>query len=254
MRKLGAILGLVLLAAAGPVDPAATPISRADLPWWHTRFNAKQAELRRDHPDLLLLGDSIFQNWEKTGPEAWRDFQPGWQRFYAPRNAVDLGFKGDTTANLLWRLEHGELDGIAPRAAILLIGANNFGHVHWDAAQTVAGIGAVIDAIHRHQPRMPIVLLSILPSERNAFVSRNTVAANRALAARYAGGADKLVHWVDLDPVFAPGGQFQRALFLDPLLTPPDPPLHPTADGQSRMAAAIEPTLDRLIGPLPAAR
>jgi lysophospholipase L1-like esterase len=40
-------------------------------------------------------------------------------------------------------------------------------------------------------------------------------------------------------------------LFYDPKLTPPAAPLHPTAEGQALMAAAIEPTLAALLGDRP---
>ena len=69
----------------------------------------------------------------KHGPPEWRDFAPQWQRFYGDRNALNLGFKGDTTASLIWRMQHGELDGISPKAGVVLIGANNNGRVHWSA-------------------------------------------------------------------------------------------------------------------------
>src|SRR5215469_17578941 len=134
-RLLAALCLLLTLAAAeaprSHVILAATPISRMDLPWWRTRFEAKQAELKRDPPQLVFYGDSITQNWERHGPPDWMNFAPVWQRFYGDRRAINLGFVGDTTANLLWRIEHGEAGGIAPKVAVILIGANNLGRIHW---------------------------------------------------------------------------------------------------------------------------
>ena len=124
---------------------AATPISRMDLPWWRARHEAKLKELAEAKPALIFLGDSITQDWEHVGPPEWKDFVPVWQRFYGDRHAVNLGFNGDTTASLLWRIQNGEVAGIAPTVAVILIGANNMGHVHWSAEDTVAGI----DADHR---------------------------------------------------------------------------------------------------------
>ena len=125
---------------------AATPLSRMDLPWWRARFEAKQEELRTHHIDLMFLGNSITQDYEVSGPPEWRDFAPVWQRFYGDRNAINLGYNGDTTAHLLWRIENGEVAGIAPKVAVILIGANNLGRVHWSADDTVAGIDAIVDA------------------------------------------------------------------------------------------------------------
>src|SRR5271166_285983 len=123
------LLALSMLAMPGATFArtivATLPISRMDLPSWRARFEAKQVELREKHPRLIFLGDSITQNWERHGPSDWADFAPIWQRFYGDRNAVNLGFIGDTTASLIWRLRNGELEGIAPTVAVMLIGANN---------------------------------------------------------------------------------------------------------------------------------
>ena len=238
-----------LLLAASPAPPlAATPISRLDTPWWRQRHAEKLAEIRLRRFDLVFLGDSITQNWERAGPEPWENFQPAWRHYYGNRNALNLGFSGDATSHLLWRLRNGEVEGIAPRAAVILIGANNLGRLHWPAEEDVAGIVAVVDETKRRLPGTRLLLLGVLPSERSAWASETTLEINRALAARYAGSD---VAFIDLAPLFAPAGKVDRALFYDPLLTPPEPPLHPTAAAQARMAAGIEPTLARLLGEPP---
>ena len=83
----------------------------------------------------------------------------GWQRFYGDRHAINLGFKGDTTASLLWRIQNGEVAGIAPKAAVVLIGANNLGRVHWSAEDTVTGINTIIAELHKRLPTIRILLL-----------------------------------------------------------------------------------------------
>lgn len=237
-----ACLGTGAIAAI----PAATPYSRMDLPWWKNRFNAKLLVLHFGEVDLLWLGDSITQDFELSGPEPWRDFRPVWQHFYGDRHAVNLGFKGDATAHLLWRIEHGETDGLHPRLAIILIGANNFGNLHWDAAATLTGIEAVVSELHRRLPTTKILLLGVLPSIRNPWVDKNTTLLNRSLATRF--GHDALVTFRDLTPLFTVDGKVDASQFLDVHLTPPDPPLHPTAQAQARIAEAIEPDVARLMG------
>jgi lysophospholipase L1-like esterase len=217
-----------------------------DLPWWRERFEAKAVELRAGPVDIAFYGDSITQDWEHDGPEPWNRFRPLWQQFYGDRHAINLGFKGDTTAHLLWRIEHGEADGISPRVAVVLIGANNLGRVHWNAAQTLAGIEADLVALHRHLPRAHIVLLPILPSERSDWVTQTTNEVNRGLAGRYV--AHPYVTYVDVTGLFLKDGHFDRGQFLDPYLRPPDPPLHPTAQAQAQMAAVIEPVIAGLLG------
>ena len=235
-------------ATAGTVL-AATPIARLDLPWWRERHLAKLAELKGARPNLIFLGDSITQNWERDGPEPWYRFVPVWQRFYGGRNAVNLGFKGDTTASLLWRIENGEVEGIAPKVAVILIGANNLGRLHWPASDTLLGIDAIVARLRRRLPSTRLLLLSVLPSERSDWATETTVAINRGLTHRY--DSDPAVAFLDVTGVFVRNGRFDRDLFLDPKLTPPDPPLHPSPEGMGLVAAAMEPTLARLLGDTP---
>jgi len=251
------LLALSLLAPpvamAARTILAAVPISRTDLPWWHARFEAKQAELRATHPKLIFLGDSITQDWERQGPPDWADYVPVWQRFYGDRAAVNLGFIGDTTANLIWRIRNGELDGISPKVAVVLIGANNLGRVHWSAEDAVAGIDTIITELHRRQPHTKVLLLGVLPSDRTAWASETTVAINRALAAKYTHAG--VVTFLDVGHVFMHDDKLDRTLFYDPKLTPPESPLHPTAQGMALLSAAMEPTLAALLAdrnhPLP---
>ncbi len=252
MRRSLAVLGLAaLLALPQPAADARTvlaaiPIGRMDLHWWRMRFEAKQAELRAHPPALIFLGDSITQNWEKHGPPAWKDFAPVWQRFYGDRNAVNLGFIGDTTASLLWRIDHGEVSGIDPKLAVVLIGANNLGHLHWSADDTLQGIETILQELHRRLPKTKVLLLGILPSERSPWASETTREVNHRLAERHSAGGN--VTFLDVTSVFMRNGRLDRDLFYDPKLSPPEPPLHPTAQGQALLAEAIEPTLARMFG------
>jgi lysophospholipase L1-like esterase len=251
-RLILVVLALTLavpLGADARTILAATPISRMDLSWWRTRHEAKLKEIAAAKPELIFLGDSITQDWEDTGPPDWRDFVPIWQRFYGDRHAVNLGFKGDTTASLLWRIRNGEVAGIAPKAAVILIGANNLGKVHWSARDTVAGIDAIIGDLHRRLPTTKLLLLAVLPSERSAWITQTTTEINRMLTDRYK--ADQSVAFLDLTALFMRGDTLNRSLFFDPLLTPPDPPLHPSAQGQAIMARAMEPVLANMLGDKP---
>jgi lysophospholipase L1-like esterase len=244
-RLLASIIVLPLLAAAPRPPAAATPIARLDLPWWKARHEAVLHRLQQGPVDLLWIGDSITQNWEKTGPAPQQDYQPVWQHFYGTRNAVNLGFKGDTTASLLWRVRNGEVAGIAPKAAIILIGANNFGHVHWGAADTVTGIEAIVAELHQRLPTTKLLLISVLPSERSAWVDENTVAINAALAQRYGKSSD--VTWFDATRLFTKDGKTDRTLYYDPYLLPPEPTLHPDRHGMEKLASAIEPIVSNMM-------
>ncbi len=244
---LGAIP--LLSGAAERVPVSAVPVSRLDTPWWRARHEEKLAELRGRPVNLLWIGDSITQDWERRGPPAWQDFAPVWQHFYGDRGAVNLGFKGDNTGHLLWRLRNGEIDGISPKAAVLLIGANNMGRVRWSPPQTVAGIAAVLDELRRRLPDTQVLLLGILPSVRSEWVTRTTAEVNRELAARYGDGQVPGVTYVDASALYLlPDGHVDRTQFYDIQYTPPEPPLHPTAQAHERLAELIEPTLARMLG------
>jgi lysophospholipase L1-like esterase len=242
-----ALLAPLPVAAARP-PLAAEPIGRLETRWWRDRHEDKLRALRAHPPELLFLGDSITQNWEKSGPRAWQDFRPAWERYYGGRQAANLGFSGDATSHLLWRMMHGELDGIAPKAAVILIGANNLGRLHWPADDDVLGIRAVVDEARRRLPRTKLLLLGVLPSIRSAWASETTGKINRALAEIYGGGLVPGVVYRDVGGVFMRAGKVDAEAFYDPLLTPPEPPLHPTAQAQARMAAAYEPVLAELLG------
>jgi len=255
LAACAALPAVILLGAArAPAAPhavlAATPISRMDLPWWRARHEAVLERVKSGGPvDLVWLGDSITQNWEKHGPPEWKDFAPVWQHFYGERHALNLGFVGDTTASVLWRLDNGEVAGIAPKAVVLLIGANNLGRVHWGTEDTLAGIDAIIADLRRRLPDTKILLLGILPSVRSDWATVTTLAVNKALAGRYAHVPG--VTFMDVSSLFMRDGQVERDMFYDPKETPPDPPLHPTAQAQARIAATIEPTLAAMLGDHP---
>ena len=236
-------------APAATTPLAATPLSRMDLGWWRERHLAKLEELRRVRPALIFLGDSITQSWEYDGPEPWRRFVPVWRRFYGDRDAVNLGFSGDTTANLLWRAGNGEVDGIAPKVAVVLIGANNLGKLHWSAADTLLGMDAILGVLRQRLPAMRVLLLGILPSGRSAWTAETGWTVNRALEAKYA--RDPVVSFLDVGHVFLRDGRVDTGLYYDTQMKPPRPALHPSPEAQAMMAQAMEPVLARLLGDTP---
>jgi lysophospholipase L1-like esterase len=245
-------------AAEDPINLAAAPIGRTDLPWWRERFDRSLDRVHQGHVNLIWLGDSITQNWELAGPEPFANYRPVWNRFYGDRAAVNMGFRGDTTANVIWRLDHGEVAGLNPRALVLLIGANNFGHVHWNAAKSLAGINAVVHILRHKLPNTQILLLAVLPSERSPWISENTDALNAMLAASY---RDRpYVTFMNVGGLFYRDGHLNRALYLDPhqaVVASHEPgvttasvnsvALHPDAQGMALIAEAIEPVLHRLM-------
>lgn len=241
-------------------NPATMPTDRLGESWWAQRHAAILEQVKAN-PDanLILLGDSITQNYEKTSPPNSRDenFQPTWQEFYAPRKALNLGYSGDATQNVLWRLDHGEVDELHPKAVVLLIGTNNTGHLEESAAETEAGIDAVIARLERKLPATRILLMGILPSGGESAVVANNLEVNRYLAGKYGpttGMPGSAVDYIDISSVFfkaGPGGaaELNTDLYYDPRLLPNHGlPLHPDTVGQRLMAEAIEPMLSAIMG------
>jgi lysophospholipase L1-like esterase len=234
----------------GPVWNGTTPSDRMGEDWWAKKHEAVLARIKAN-PDvgLIMVGDSITQNYEKSKlPD--ENFQPIWQEFYAPRKALNLGYSGDTTENVLWRLDHAEVDGIHPAAAVVLIGTNNTGWREETAEQTEHGIDAVVTKLEEKLPETQILLLGILPSGVAPRAVEANLRVNEYLAAKYgpaSGTGDSRLTYLDIGSIFFENGKLNEEIFYDPRLPQHGKPLHPDTVGQRRMAEAIEPTLEHIL-------
>jgi lysophospholipase L1-like esterase len=256
MRSFGRLLALLLVSISVAssqtslqANVGAIPLDRLAEPWWAQRHHDVLQAVKA-HPDtpLLLLGDSITQNYEKSKlPD--ENFQPTWQTFYEARNAINLGFSGDTTANLLWRLRNGEISGVSPKVAVVLIGTNNTGVANQTAIQTQVGIDAVVAELEQSLPSTHILLIGLLPSELSPQKSAVDQAVNRYLAGVYS--ENPRVTYLDISSIFFANGRLNSAIYYDPRLPGHPGAMHPDTKGQYMMAEAIEPTLARLLGEKP---
>ena len=198
----------------------------------------------------MFYGDSITQDYELSGPPEWRDFAPVWQRFYGDRHAVNLGFTGDATSHLLWRIENGEARGIDPKVAVILIGANNFGRLHWSAEDSAAGIDAIVTQLRHRLPHTRLVLLGVLPADRSAWATETTTAINQLLAARYGTWRRRDVpgYWARVHERRA--DWITTCSWTRSYAAQPRRCIRPRRVS-SVMAEAIEPTLAKLLGDHP---
>ena len=248
------VLGVTFITVTGrtqgPAWNGTTPTDRMGEDWWAQKHAAVLARIKAN-PDvgLIMVGDSITQNYEKSKlPD--EDFQPTWQEFYAPRKALNLGYSGDSTENVLWRLDHGEVDGIHPAAAVVLIGTNNTGWRVETAEQTERGIDAVVARLEEKLPETRVLLLGILPSGVAPRAVEANLEVNRYLAAKYgpaSGTTDSRLTYLDIGSIFFENGRLNEEIFYDPRLPQHGKPLHPDTVGQRRMAEAIEPTLEHIL-------
>jgi lysophospholipase L1-like esterase len=228
-----------LPGAARPAS-AFVPVTQ-DRDWpiydWAKRHAAVTKLVNDRKPTLVFIGDSITQMF---GGEPHDRPQPGrevWEKYYGKRNAANLGFGYDYTENLLWRIEQGELDGAAAKVVVVLIGTNNTGK---NSAGDIAGaIRAICDLIRKKQPQTKILLLGILPRSAKPDASRAKIAEINQLISRYDGHNG--VTFFDAGGKFiSADGTISKELMYDFL--------HPTAKGYEVLAAAIEPTLAKLLG------
>ncbi len=197
-RLLGSTILLACLLAMSPIftskQSTVTAVPRTD-----GGILSRQAEVirraRESAPtNVVFVGDSITQAWEDGGAAIWKE------RF-AVAGALNLGVSGDRTEHVLWRLDQAPLTRLAPKAVVLLIGTNNLGHGTANAAQTFAGIYAVVAKIHSQVPNARILLCAIFPREENMNAMRGDVAqVNQALASAFAN--DSSVRIIDLCAAF----------------------------------------------------
>lgn len=143
------------------LHPATIPTARTE-DWWQLRHQQKIAERQamNNKVDLLFLGDSITHAWETEGEQAW-------QQYFASENALNLGYAGDRTEHMLWRIQQGEINELSPKWVVLLAGTNNAGHRHDSPEDISAGIGLILKEIKRRLPASKIVLMAIFPRSRD---------------------------------------------------------------------------------------
>ena len=221
---------------------AVTPEDRAQVEWWMPRHEQVLERVAQGNVDLIMVGDSITHAWEHDGKDTWN-------QYYAPRNAVNMGFSGDRTQHVLWRFEHDELSGISPKLAVLMIGTNNSNNDDNTAEEIADGIMAICSEIRVRLPRTKILILAIFPrgnSEQREATGRaatfNDQWAKNDQASELASeiADNKMIYFLDISQDFLDeNGVLTRETMPDLL--------HLSEDGYKTWAEAIEPTVQKLM-------
>jgi len=179
---------------------------------------------------LLFLGDSITAGWGSKSEiwnKAFGDYQP-----------ANFGIGGDRTQHVLWRITHGELDGIRPKAVVLMIGTNNSST---DSAEGIAsGITKIVETIREKQPQAKILLLAVFPRGEKAESNpaREKLQKVNAIVAKLDDGQH--IHYLDIGEKFLqPDGSLSKDIMPDFL--------HLSAAGYQIWADAISPKLAQLM-------
>lgn len=194
----------------------------------HLQFleRAKQGDI-----DVLFVGDSITNLFQSIGEQSWRKlgrFKPG-----------NFGIDGDCTEHVLWRLEHGELDGISPKLVVLLIGTNNVFYFPDETPRSTAGaVEKIVKLIQERLPTSKVLLFGIFPRNDKGSRTRRTVAAvNRELRHLDDGGQ---VRFIDIgDQFFDPDGNIPFDIMPDQV--------HLSAKGYEIWYRSLEPILSEIL-------
>ena len=222
------------------LTPADRPVSRVD-----ENSLSAHAELvdkaKKGGIDIYFVGDSIARRWGATD---YPDLLANWTQNFFGWNAADFGWGADKTQHILWRLEHGELDGVNPKIIVVLAGTNNVGTVPPTAAMVedvTRGIKAILDACRRKAPRAAIVLTAIFPRNDNAAVMPAIDRINRNIA-RFADG--RTVRFLNVNDQLAD----KNGRLFDGMMNERDR-LHPAVKGYQIWADGLKPIFTERLGP-----
>jgi lysophospholipase L1-like esterase len=180
---------------------------------------------------VLFVGDSITDGWRTGGKKVF-------EQNYGSMDPLNIGIGGDRTQHVIWRLEHGEVEGISPKAAVLMIGTNNLGSNSNE--EIVAGVTKIVQELHSKLPNTKVLLLAIFPRGAKADDPNRAriKAINEQLAKLDDGG--KTVKYLDIGPKFLDAdGNLPKDIMPDAL--------HPNEKGYQIWAEAMGPTLAELM-------
>jgi beta-glucosidase len=224
-----------LYGLADKTHSAVMPVEQREpwaVEWWMPRHEKVLDEVASGNVDLIMVGDSITHGWEGDGKEFW-------DQYYELRNAVNMGFSGDRTQHVLWRFDHGEIDGISPKLAVLMIGTNNSNGEDNTAEEIADGIKAICAEIQIKLPKTKILILAIFPRGAGPSPQREKNAKASELASRIADA--KKIFYLDINDKFLEDdGTLPKEIMPDLL--------HPNKKGYEIWAEAMEPTIQKLMG------
>lgn len=196
---------------------------------------------KHDGIDIYFLGDSITRRWG-TSDQAYAPLFENWKQNFFGWNAGNFGWGGDTTHNILWRIENGELDGVKPKVIVLLAGTNNVGGPTQDEAkveEVVSSIKAILATSQEKAPDAKIILTAIFPrnDNRDAIPTINRINAKLAKLA----DGDKIRFLNVNDKLADPDGNLFEGIAHDGL--------HLNVEGYQVWADGLKLILTEILGP-----
>jgi lysophospholipase L1-like esterase len=227
----------------GHEAPADHPVARADANSM-TAHEQLLDKANRGAIDIYFEGDSITRRWGATD---YPELLQNWKQNFFGWNAADFGWGADRIQNILWRLDHGELDGVNPKIIVLLAGTNNVGNTvppDGDAdkvADITRGVEAILHTMEEKAPNATIILTGIFPRNDNPAVMPTIDRINDNLSRL----ADlKRVRYLNVNSKLADA----NGKLFDGMMNAKDK-LHPTARGYQVWADALKPIFTEVLGP-----
>jgi lysophospholipase L1-like esterase len=225
---------------AGAADQPAPQTNPLFLP----AHQALLAKTKQGVIDVYFLGDSITRRWQGTD---YPEHKKNWDRNFYGWNAANFGWGGDSTQNVLWRLQNGELDGVNPKVVVLMIGTNNLGNttstddIDAKAEDVAGGIRAILDVVREKAPAAKIVLMGITP--RNDADGTAAMPLIDNINARLSAFADgKSIVFLNINGQLADrDGRLREGVTEDGL--------HLSVKGYQVWADALKPLFTRWLGP-----
>jgi len=217
------------------INPAAIAVEGKNK----KRFTEKCELLKKEKFDLLMIGNSITNNFEKA------QYQPIWNQFFAPRKAVNLGISGYRTENVIWNIENGFLEGQSPKLVVLEIGTNNIDEKNYPtrhtAGQLAGGIIEIVRILRDKLPHAKIIVMRCFPGcygGPNPTSHRFILERASDIVSKLADG--KHIFICDVNRFFLnKDGSINHDMMGDWL--------HPTPEGAKAWAEAMEPLLSKLM-------
>ncbi len=198
------------------------------------------AKAKQGRIDVYFEGDSITRRWGATD---YPRFLAQWKRQFHGRNAANFGWGGDTTQNILWRLQNGELSGVSPKVIVLQAGTNNLpstgsaGKAKVD--EVVTGLKAIIGVFQQQAPQATIVLTGVFPRSQNMSLKETIDQINTQLSKLDDG---KRIRFLNInDKIADTEGKLLAGMSSDGL--------HLEAKGYDVWAEALQPILTEIMGP-----
>jgi hypothetical protein len=181
------------IARRRPADPALWPVTptagyggwskATGSTWLGIQAKLEDAAAARSSAEILILGDALPAalghglDAEPAPPATWTSLM-------GTKQVLNLAQPGETTEQVLWRLEHGLAKQLTPQVVVVGVGTNNLVAVERHGVPVAAvakGIEAVVDAVRSRWPKARVVVMEPLLMGRPTPAQRAHLAALHAV-------------------------------------------------------------------------